>query len=154
MTTKRPLHVGVVAARMAESVTTRRRVGEMLENGLSVNEIARELGRNRDSVIRSMRRWGLIIPTITKASEEQRALVIRLVEDGVPFTWIAETIGQKTLKKEAPWLKEALATRERKGHSPSDWQKIWPQIRRDPRMLKMHHSIAPHNSSKGTRPES
>lgn len=124
---------------------TRPAVEAMLEQGYRVPEIAAALEVRGDSVRRKMREWKLIEPMPT-LQHEQRELAKRLTEDGVPYTWIAETIGLSHIEPNRGWLVEAVAARAASGHESDDWLSVWPTILHNSELLKLHREIAPKRS--------
>lgn len=142
--------VGAAAESVRKRVIIREQVESMLNDGMSLDAICEHIGCRRDSLIRAMRKWGIGKRRYAVLSEEDRALAIRLVEDGVPFTWIAETVGLHSIKIELKWVQEAVAKRRAAGHTPDDWLKVWPSILHNADLLRLHHAISPRNSDKGT----
>lgn len=121
----------------------RERVEELLGEGLTRKEVAFALGVRPDSLTRQMRRWGMIESRHVGLPLEQRDQVRRLVEDGVPVTWIAETFGIARIEPDTVWLAEAFERRAAAGHDTNDWRHIWPPIYNDPKLRELHQEFAP-----------
>ena len=60
------------------------------------------------------------------------------ISEGMPSTWIAETLGidKSTIFYYARHKKENVL----------EWRRVWTYIRRSPELLKLHREFAPTNS--------
>jgi transposase len=117
----------------------RRRVRELTEGGKSLGYIAAELGITRRSVSRYRARLGTPAPETAlrpKAlTPELDELVRRMRADGVPTTWVADTV---------PGMTPDQARRYPMGRENQlEWQRAWAAIRRNPTLRALHYEFAP-----------
>lgn len=102
-----------------------------------------------DSIQRAFRRDGKVSPWIdqdnprrnSKITPEILARMKELAADGMPATWIAESVNV------AP-----ESVRHYLGPRPDvapDWRPVWQAIRRDIELAKLHREFAPSGSTVG-----
>lgn len=121
----------------------REQVKAMIDQGIEPKVIADALGCHPDSVRRLLRKMEIKLGDKGKRiSPEHRAHALRMVEDGVPYVWIGETIDANALKMPTlKWMAEAVAKRRASG---GDFEKaVWAAIRRNPTLLKYHREFSP-----------
>lgn len=111
------------------------RVKELTEAGFSTRQIAEALQISTRAVTRNRARAACSRKVPPPLSPEARQWVREARADGMPSTWVAETVGcnVSSVGKTAP-LGAELAR---------EWRQIWQQIRRNPVLLALHHEFAP-----------
>lgn len=68
-------------------------------------------------------------------SDAELDRVVELRADGMPMTWIAETIGRGAKRLRLRFPVDPEANRE--------WQSVWSEIMKNPDLLALHHEFAP-----------
>lgn len=111
-----------------------------LEDGLSIPEIAEQLGRNLETVRRALRRAGTIgyIKTELPNHDEVVARAQLLRDEGMPINWIVEDLGVSRYFIVHHTVTNPTANKE--------WKRCWSRIRHDPDLMDLHRLIAPKNS--------
>jgi len=118
-----------------EARERRRRVVELTQQGRSAAEIARELGVNSRIVVRHRSAAGVARQKAPLLTAEERDWIAAARADGMPSTWIAETIGCH------PGLVHRIA--QLGEEEVSAWRSEWLRIRRNPVLLALHREFAP-----------
>lgn len=121
---------------MSITRTTRVALVKMIEEGLTLNEMAQALQVTTRSIDRALVKHGLreSKPAHLITPEElERAKL--LASEGMPLTWIAED-----LNRHASTIAKKLDGREK---AVSEWREVWQYIRRRERLFELHHEFHP-----------
>lgn len=116
--------------------TSRAALVEMLEEGLSVSEMAQALRCTTRTIDRALVRYGLREPVVAnhlKPHEIERARM--LAEEGMPMSWIAEDLNRdrNSLTRQVSPSEENIA----------EWRRVWQEIRRNETLFALHHDFYP-----------
>lgn len=111
------------------------RIREMSQAGVTVGEIAAELGRSARTVSRWRVKNHLAMTPGRRLTEPERAWARAVVQEGMPIVWVAETldIDRGAIRNIAPATPEGVA----------GWKSVWGQIRYDPALIELHREFAP-----------
>lgn len=103
--------------------------------GLSSEEIGPRLGIAPRRVIRILDRAGIERRRTNRPmSVEQREWLAKGLAEGVPATWLAETLG----------IHQSSTTKYREDpQTVQEWNRAWSQIRHNPTLLELHREFAP-----------
>lgn len=118
----------------------RERIGELLDEGLSYERIAAQLGVSKSAA----NRWGRRIrPNRGLSTDKQRKLEAHeleririLAEDGVPAAWIAEEMPVQYDTVRKAMLRMGLK-------SDPEYHSIQVSIRRNPKLAPLHEEFCP-----------
>jgi hypothetical protein len=109
------------------------RVREMTEQGRSSATIALELGVNERTVNRYRSRLGIANPAARVPTAEEARWIETVRSEGMPSTWVAETVKVS-----------ADAVRRRAGMpagAQREWLIVWSAIRQNPVLLALHREF-------------
>jgi hypothetical protein len=132
---------------MGAMVLTRELHAELRALDLDAAMIAARLGMKRASVLKAEVKQGFrprVRPSTKRGGLPRHkvdlAAVERFVRDGVPVTWIAETVRCDDLK----WLRK-VAREIRAGDRTaySEWSSVWHAIRQNDDLKRLHQEFAP-----------
>lgn len=100
---------------------------------------APELAEELQVSTRTVQRWfqeAGVPPCRKRLTGEQAAWADRAAAEGVPWSWIAETVG---FSRDAIYKR----MREKRIHVDSNWKSIQLAIRHDPALSLLHEEFAP-----------
>jgi DNA-binding NarL/FixJ family response regulator len=86
---RRAIQAGEIRAR-------RDRVAEMTRNGLTAPQIAEELRVTERTVVRDRVELGCAQPPRPKLTEDELRIAAEMLDDGCPYTEVAQTLGRST----------------------------------------------------------
>lgn len=131
---------------MAGVTISKAQMVEHLADRMSFEEIGELYEIHKDSARRLARQYGLLRPPPKKLTADQRALGARLLEDGAPMTWVAETLGTgSAVIHRSAWGRAAM--KRRPVDAVSTWLSTWPYIRRNPTLVALHRQFAPSSTA-------
>jgi hypothetical protein len=105
-----------------------------IEEGMSAPAIALALGVSERTVTRYRRRLGISLEAPREATPQEIEWMLAARAEGMPATWIAETVN---LKRDAVQRRERMPEGARQ-----EWLAAWSAIRRNPTLLALHREFA------------
>lgn len=106
-----------------------------IESGISCKAASRLIGVTCSAGENLMKNLGLksLYSPVREYSQETLDKIYDLEDQGVPVTWIADTVGM-TNEQIRKFVK-------RKGNM--EWKRVWPKIRSNDTLLELHREFAP-----------
>ena len=114
------------------------RVCDLYREGVSPSGIAEQVGLSQRHVLRLLTAAGLRKSIKRhRYTPDELSWANELAREGVPTTWIAETLGVSV-----DGLRPRISA-ARSGAEGSSFRAVWPQIAMTPALLELHHEFAP-----------
>lgn len=127
-----------MAGHVNPEITTKAVLKRMLEEKLTIDEMAAKLGVHRDSIRRGLRRHRLreVRPPRAKVTLAEAKRIRELAAEGMPATWIAEDLHlhDKTVRGIIGRMDPFLVR---------EWKCVWSGIRHDDDLYHLHRQFAP-----------